>query len=290
MGTDLLDVIVRFHDPRRLVELDRCVFSVVTQSYAPVKAHIMCQRFTERDVAQVTEYVRPLLALNPGFSLEIINVEDPEPRDARSLLINRGISNAHGRYIAFLDYDDITYPDGYRLLISELAFSGYVIAFGKIKSTLVNVDDDVFRTETKRDINFQGTGVIDLLRENFCPIHSFVIDRTKISEHELFLDQQLSRLEDYDLLIRLCSRYSSSFKHQSTFVGEYYMKDDGSNTIILPSCATAERHREWDWSRAFLQKRRRETLVDPVVQRAIGIAKPDPALTVARLIELSEAS
>ncbi|NBJ11434.1 glycosyltransferase family A protein [Microvirga arsenatis] len=284
MSREVLDVVIRFHDVRRIVELDRCIFSIACQSYAPVIAHVVCQRFSNQDLETVSVQLQHFRDLAPELTIKVHNMVDPEPRDARSLLINKGISEAKGRYLAFLDYDDVTYPEGYRTLIGELASTDYAIAFGNIRSAYVSVDGDIFLTLTKKSV-FHGNGVVDQLRQNFCPIHSFVLDRKRISAEDLYFEPNLNKHEDYDFLIRICSKYLASFNKRSRFVGEYHKKDDGSNTILVSSSATEESRREWERADEFLEERRRTTLVSPEVQRVIGISQPDPSLTVAALIE-----
>ena len=40
-----LDVVIRVHDPARLDELDRAVFSAILADHRPLSVHVMCQRF-----------------------------------------------------------------------------------------------------------------------------------------------------------------------------------------------------------------------------------------------------
>ena len=49
-----------------------------------------------------------------GAALHVLNRSDPLPADARAALLNLGSRRRTGRYVAFLDYDDLIYPEGWR--------------------------------------------------------------------------------------------------------------------------------------------------------------------------------
>ena len=94
------------------------------------------------------------------------------------------------------------------------------------------------------------------------------------------------RDEDYDFLIRICARYTSSFRLKEYVVGYYGLKDDGSNTVMMPGEETEERWSEWRKSRDMLVRRRADTYVALRVQRDLGVLQPDPDLTVERLLAM----
>ena len=75
--------------------------------------------------------------------------------------------------------------------------------------------------------------MIDLFRANFCPLHSYVLDRSRIDPWDLAFDPTLSWEEDYDLLLRICAKYPSDFSLVTTQIGEYYFKTDDSNPTGL---------------------------------------------------------
>jgi hypothetical protein len=58
-----------------------------------------------------------------------------------------------------------------------------------------------------------------------------VIDLKKIQRSELYFDESISLLEDYDFLLRLCLKYDFDFEALGTFVAEYRIRKDNSNTI-----------------------------------------------------------
>lgn len=67
------------------------------------------------------------------------------------------------------------------------------------------VDGPLLMSNARADY-YKGDGLLALLRQNFCPIHSFVLDRSKVDPEDLYFDQTMWRDEDYDFLIRICAR------------------------------------------------------------------------------------
>jgi hypothetical protein len=282
-AADTIDVIVRFHDVGKLSELDRCVFSLLGQRYRPLHIYLVTQRFTAEAILQTRSALEPLLAIEDAPALTLINWTNAVPADARSMLINLALDAVQGRYLAFLDYDDVLYPDAYELLISRLSGSGAAIAFGGISVKVANRFADFLYVKSKQ-LPFSGNGLADLFRRNFCPIHSFVIDRSRIQRQFLSFDPTLTHGEDYDFLLRVCALFEADFGAIYNTIGDYYYKTDGSNTI----------NTDWDWSQVtngewlkaedFLEQRRRITQVAPAVQRKLGLA-PVAGLTIADLLK-----
>ena len=278
-----LDVIVRFHDMRRMDELRRCIFSLVMQDYCPLTVHVVTQRFKETELHELKRLLSVYQALAEGISLEIENFTAHEPVDARSVLINIGMSKAGSRYLALLDYDDTIYPEAYKHLISELDRSNSAIAFGGIAVKHVMICEDAALVLSKRR-EFVGAGLRDLFHMNFCPIHSFVLDRSRIDPADLFFEASLTKFEDYDFLLRVCAKYTSSFAEINRIVGDYYFKDDGSNTVLTPATINAQSRMEWDAAGLFVERRKDTLLVSLDVQERLGVERRSSKLTVRQLV------
>ena len=271
-----LDVVVRFHDLARLDELGRAVFSLALQDYRPLSIQLACQRMDVPAQESIRAALEPILAIVPEVAFTLLNHEAPEPRDARAALLNLGLRAGQGRYAAFLDYDDLIYPEGHRLLIAELEASGAAVAFGGILNADIDRDGLVPFTRAKRRV-FQGEGLARLLCNNFCPLHSFVLDRFRIAAEDLAVDERLVALEDYDLLLRLCARYPSSFRLKDKIVGEYLFKNDGSN--LNPLAYHAGSSKPWEAAVAVLDDRKARLVLGAAAQSSLGVN--EPGLTVA---------
>ncbi len=282
MRHDPLDVIVRFHDPERIAELDRCLFSLAMQDYAPLSIHLMCQRFAPPMLQRVADTIATTMSLSTGADLTIRNFSADEPADARAALLNAGIACTRGRYLAFVDYDDVIHPPAYQRLIQELAGTGYAIAFGTVAAKFVECRQHASFTRD-RSLQYAGNRLEHLFDDNFCPIHSFVLDRHKIALEDLTFDEGLAAQEDYDLLLRICAKYRSSMRAIGTVVGDYYFKDDGSNTTPVGASATCEKRQAWDRARAEIAGRKHKLTVSLDVQRSMGLTVLSPDRTVADL-------
>lgn len=283
--SEQMDTVVRFHDVSRLMELERCVFSLVGQSYRPINIILATQRFSESDIEHTRTALAEMIDGEDGVTLTIMNWDQAEPKDARSELLNLGLKNAQGRYLAFLDYDDVLYPEAYELLVSRLKESRAAIAFAAVRIMQLDVYDQFLYSSEEIIPGFRGAGLIDLLRNNFCPLHSYAIDREQMSGEPPMFKATMTMQEDYDWLLRLCALYVSDFTLVNTRIGDYYYKTDGSNTVPGTAKLMREAQARLDAIITAMEVRRRTTVVSEEVQRSLGISDPNEMATVREVID-----
>lgn len=281
--TNSLHIIVRFHDSGRLRELDRALFSLAHQNYRPITVHIVTQRFTQDEIKGVETCAAKYSSIPEPATFVVSNFDRPDPLDGRSTLINIGLrASDKGRFFAFLDYDDVIYPDAYQVLIGNLLASDSAIAFGGITCKTCHVSDAAMVAVSRVRI-FKGDSLLDLFRDNFCPIHSFVVDRSKTSEADLFFNERLHRAEDYDFLLRFCAKYQSDFSLIDTVIGDYYFKGDGSNTTDL-NPTTEDRSAPWRYAGEYVNLQKRFLILSPAVEKSLALKKSKRPRTIADLL------
>jgi len=281
-----IDCIVRFHDRSRLIELERCFFSLVAQNYRPLKVILVLQRFTPLEIDSVHELLKPMFDGDGSLQLEICNFEHSEPVDARTHLLNLGLTKHTGRYLSFLDYDDVLYPEAYSLLIKQLKESDSAIAFAGVKMMKVRVYERfVFTESIVPTPPFEGSSLLDLFTSNFCPIHSYLIDLNKIKRDYVYFDTALTIEEDYEFLLRICAQYASDFSLCKIQVGYYFSKMDGSNTVAQFS-RDESLLSQYEEVCEIIEKRRNATTVSPEVQRALGIQKPQITRSIRDILDI----
>jgi hypothetical protein len=284
INSDQIDVVVRIHDAGRLQELSRCVFSLVSQTYRPLRIIIAAQRFSDADLAATRAALAPFMEGESGVELAMVNWTEALPADARSVLLNLGVQAAQGRYLAYLDYDDALYPDAYELLVGRLRATGAAIAFASVRIMQLHVFGHFFYTAEKVVPPFSGKTLMDLFRNNFCPVHSYVIDREQVAPELLSFNENLLMEEDYDVLLRICAQYPSDFALIDTNIGDYYYKTDGSNTVPTNGVLTPLSQERYKGVRLTIEHRKRITIVSETVQRTLGLSSTGP-MTVRDVID-----
>ncbi len=249
MYKDVVSVIVRFHDVSKLALLERSIQSLHAQVGVAVQPIVVAQRFAagQLDALQVAVHRQWYFTGQP--EPEILNLDDGGSHDARSDLLNLGIRRHQelgNRYLAFLDYDDLMYTHAYATLIEALNASGAAIAFASVEvASVISLKDYEFVYGLSRP--YKGRNKLDLVRNNFCPLHSYLLDTTALPPEELYFRGDLCRLEDYDFLLRVAGCNPCDFSKLDVSIGLYMMRTDGTNSTPLGEGPVAKREKGNHW-------------------------------------------
>ena len=139
---------------------------------------------------------------------------------------NTGIKVARGRYIAYLDDDDLYYPDHLQTLVHCLEKHDCAVAYTDANRAH-QVRQDEKLVVTHRDLPFSVDFNHDrILVGNFIPVLCVMHGRKCLDDVGLF-DESLTTHEDWDLWIRLSRKYR--FAHVRKTTCEFSWRTDGSS-------------------------------------------------------------
>ena len=288
MSQDTVETIVRFHNPASFPELAAALMSLIAQSWRPLRVLLVTQRFTPDQLEALDIALAPYRAIDPSAEIVVVPYTRRDGlADARSALVNAGIAQAQGRYIGVLDYDDTLYPDAYEILVRELQASGCAVACGGIAMKGVAISAALpLGLAYARSGRWFGQGPFDIFRSGFCPFHGMLLDRTRIAAEDLCLDEGLPMSEDYEWQLRLWARYPLSCAMIDRIIGDYRLRDDGTNTVPMRQDADDRKRNQWIRWGAEIEARRARIEVAPAIQARLGIDPVRPGLTIRLLLDL----
>lgn len=257
---DVVSTIVRFHDLKMIRSLERAVQSLQGQMGVCVQPIVITQRMDDDHHRQVIEAVKRQWFFSDLAEPLFISFHDGKQDDARTRLLNAGV-DAHwqtgNRYLGFLDCDDVLYSHAYSTLRERLNSSSAAFAFATVeRAKVVPLHDYDFIYAMDRP--FRGDNKLQMLKDNFSPIHSYLLDTSKLTEGELRFNEELSRLEDYEFLLRVASKYPCDFSMTKRSIGLYVFRSDGRNSTSqgLGTAADLEKEIEWKRQRGLLESLR----------------------------------
>ena len=142
---------------------------------------------------------------------------------------NFGIKKSRGKYISFLDSDDIFYSTKLETQINNMKLKKSDLDFCLIKVYYNNI----FKIFVPNDIqkkNFFNKGYLnELCNGNFISTQSILVSKRIISKY--LFDVKMPRLQDYDLILRMVNDITISFTDE-TLVEVFHQKDSISNSNI----------------------------------------------------------
>jgi glycosyltransferase involved in cell wall biosynthesis len=148
--------------------------------------------------------------------------------------LNAGLAAARGRYVAYLDDDDLFLPEHLEMLVKFLDGSDeYRVAYTSVEQIEQTLGEDGrYRDAASRTTYGRAFDAARLLSSNYIPIIALMHDRALVEKAGAF-DESFDLFEDWDFLIRL-SR-TNRFRHIPKVTAVYRVRDDGSNaTEIAP--------------------------------------------------------
>lgn len=166
-----------------------CVQSVLTQSYKDIEVLIVDDGSTDSSIVVLKKY----LAENGNINrVNIIFQENKGPSAAR----NKGIEMAKGKYIAFLDADDLWNSNKLEIQLQILEEDKEVQLIGCIKNNNnpIHVGNKIIQVAFN-----------DFLKKNFFPTSS-VIGRIEVFKEFRFNEHQ-KYSEDYRLWLQVSKKY-----------------------------------------------------------------------------------
>jgi len=155
-------------------------------------------------------YPAEIVVVNDGgstLSLSDVQLVEHETSRGRSEAMNSGVRAAKSKFIAFLDDDDLFYPEHLPVLTAAAAFtSGKAGWYSDALSAMLRLGPSGQYEVQSRQRLFQQDFDRDLLLiDNFIPLTSLLVTREGFLEAGGF-DPAFDLFEDWDFLLRLSER------------------------------------------------------------------------------------
>lgn len=189
---------------------------------------------------------------------------------------NTGIRAARGEFIAFLDDDDLYYPDHLETLVGALSEDGCRAAYTDAMRAHVSKDAGGRRVSMMDRPYAYDISPDDLLLQNYFPVNCAMIRRDCLEKAGLF-DESLTSHEDWDLWIRVSRE--TPFRHIPRVTCEFsWWADGGSMTtrgqadMVRTRKAIYEKYASWVAERPDIRAEQ-ERLLENMVRRL----EPGPA-------------
>ena len=231
-------LIVHFNAHRKFKKIKPSVGCFIGWDYSAIRDGALYENFLPETKPLVSIIVRTcgrpcvlretLISLRRQTydNLEIVVVEDGAPsaqkmienefgdlnilyhatgeKIGRSKAGNLAMSLSHGKYLNFLDDDDLFYADHVELLVANIEKSGGLAAYATSFETPIKVisqEPYIYDVEKYLRVHKQSFNRIILCHHNYIPIQCIMFSK-ELFENYGGLDETVDALEDWDMWVR----------------------------------------------------------------------------------------
>ncbi|WP_167767850.1 glycoside hydrolase family 99-like domain-containing protein [Stutzerimonas stutzeri] len=231
---DLVSTVIRFHGggSRRL--LLNALFSLLAQRDCRVQPWLALQDVSDAQM-DVLQADLASLPWHEGCEPVLRRYQSSEAQpDLRSLMLNDTLQAITRGYAAFLDYDDVLFPQAYASLLERLKGSEMNASFGRVYSTTVDAASGLIISR-ERVYDFGHTHEEFLVR-NHAPLHSFMLNLDRIDLKRIQHFDDMKYMEDYYLTLQMFTPDGTDWASLRTdlFIGDYvHRRGDGAHTLAI---------------------------------------------------------
>lgn len=238
--------------------LERCLDSLVAQKFKDFEVILVChQDYYERIDEIVQQYT---------LNLKLIKVEG---RDNVSICRNVGISEAKGKYIAFIDSDDYVSEEYLEVLVDEMkddtyiAMCNYSHTYGNdiitkkysIKNRVLTAEDLLGRMFGGFVIQYNGylwnkLFVTKVIRDNNITFD----ERISLNEDRLFIVCYLLKLEKTSKIVYNSKSLYNYYQHDDSITSRLRKRELSSEKAVSEIIAFSEceeRLKDYKWIREY---------------------------------------
>ncbi len=148
----------------------------------------------------------------------------------KAACLNFGLQHARGQYIAYLDDDDVWYPQHLSTLAEVLDARAQIgVAYSDLYKVAVVVDEDGHRYPLQKSVDIcRDFNRMFMFHFNHT-LHVSLMHRRDLLERAGGYDESVRVLIDWNLTRKLA--YYTDFAHVEAVTGEYYVPVSGSDRI-----------------------------------------------------------
>lgn len=175
---------------------------------------------------------------------ELMVLDLPDLNKKRGAPLNLGLKyilekTKDGDGFAFLDDDDIFYPQFVQTLINQFSTGQHYLAYG---STMKRNSDGTIIPA------FGYKPDLEILVNNFLPINSYLVNLKEFRKNPILLDENLSVLEDWYFLIQIVQN-GYTFKYVDANISEFRLHGDGSGSLTIDTV------KQWELAEKYIQEK-----------------------------------
>jgi hypothetical protein len=249
-----LSVVVRFHEGANINLLKRALYCLLDEVTISREVIVMVQFTNEAVLAEVSDICERLFVTG---CCRVAGISVAPGEDRRGELLATGVALAEGRYLAFLDYDDMLFLTGVSKSVALCEAEGADLAIAQSLVAFVEgVFPEDFIVAKERFVRKPPKNPFALLLLNFAPLCAFVVSRAFLLRTGINFSSKLARLEDYEFLLRVLAAGKITLSPLATDVvnGQYNLNVDVGGTTLAkdlsPDVGVRQRERTmWEAAR-----------------------------------------
>jgi|GEM_PF-1640784 len=189
---------------------------------------VIVQTFKNYEIIIVNDAGEDVSGVVKGFNDGRIRYVSHQRNKGLAGARNTGMMNAKGKYIAFLDDDDIFYPNHLETLLANITKTKEKVVYADAYRCIQKKENGTYIAVNRElQYSYDYSRKI-LLIMNIAPVQCFLFDRSLL-EGGVCFDESLTTHEDWEFWIKLSLQ--TDFTHIKEITSEYRHRVDNTNMV-----------------------------------------------------------